>query len=107
MKVFNIRDCYYEEYKEFIIGSREIEKHSVYLVYGEVAKGESRTMAPDGHDEILLLLSGEVTIESNGMKISLKKEQALYMKPDETCTLNVLTDCRYVIAGTHTTPHDH
>lgn len=59
MKLFNIRELYKEKYKEYIVGSQELGKHSVYLVYGEVASGEKREMIPGGCDEILLLLSGE------------------------------------------------
>ena len=81
MKVFNIRDCYYEKYREFIIGSRELAKHSVYLVYGEVVTGESRVMSPDGHDEILFLISGEARLENSSGKEPLTKEQAVYDEP--------------------------
>ncbi len=64
-------------------------------------------LAPDGHDEILFLLSGEVMLENQDMKTPLKQEQAVYMNPDETFTLRALTECRYIIAGTHTIPHEH
>lgn len=107
MKLFNIRDFYQEKYKEYIIGSKEIEKHSVYLVYGEAPSNEIRRMAPDGHDEILFLLSGEAAIENKDTKAVLKKAQAVYMGPDEVFTFTTLMDCRYVIAGTHPLPHEH
>jgi len=79
MKLFNIRDFYQEKYKEYIIGSKEIEKHSVYLVYGEVPSNETRRMESDGHD----------------------------VGPDEAFSFTALMDCRYVIAGTHPVPHAH
>lgn len=107
MKRFNIRDLYQEKYREYIIGSKEIEKHSVYLVYGEVFRNETRRMEPNGHDEILFLLSGEAALENEDTKTVLKEEQAAYMSPDEAFTFTALMNCRYVIAGTHPVPHAH
>jgi mannose-6-phosphate isomerase-like protein (cupin superfamily) len=107
MKLFNIRDFYQEKYKEYIIGSKEIEKHSVYLVYGEVYPKEKRQMAPNGHDEILFLLSGEAELEGGGSKTPLEKGQAVYMNPDEAFVFTALTECRYVVAGAHAAPHSH
>ena len=107
MKLLNIRDLYREKYKEYIVGSDEIQKHSVYLVYGEVPGGEKREMAPNGHDEILLLLSGDAKLENKDTRILLKKEQAVYMNPDEAFTFTAMSDCKYIVAGTHTAPHEH
>ncbi len=107
MKLFNIRELYREKYKEYIVGSEELGKHSVYLVYGEALEGEKREMKPAGHDEILFLLSGEAALENEDVKISLEKEQAVYMSPEEAFTFTALSDCKYVVAGTHTKQHGH
>ncbi len=107
MKLFNIRDLYREKYKEYIVGSEEIGKHSVYLVYGEASRGEKREMVPNGHDEILFLLSGDAQLSNREVEISLEKEQAVYMSPDESFTFTAKSDCKYIVAGTHTTPHGH
>lgn len=107
MKLFNIRDQYKDKYKEYIIGSEDIHKHSVYFVYGEVSSGEKREMAPNGHDEILFLLSGDANLENKDNKILLKREQAVYMNPDEAFTFTAMSACKYIVAGTHTTPHAH
>jgi mannose-6-phosphate isomerase-like protein (cupin superfamily) len=107
VKLFNIRELYKEKYKEYIVGFEQIGKHSVYLVYGEVQKGEKREIAPQGHDEILFLLSGKAELENEDIKISLEEEQAVYISPDETFTFKAQTDCKYIVAGTHTTPHSH
>ncbi len=107
MKLFNIRDLYREKYREYIVGSEEIGKHSVYLVYGEASRGEKREMAPNGHDEILFLLSGDAELSNRDAEISLEKEQAVYMSPDESFTFTAKSDCKYIVAGTHTTPHGH
>ncbi len=107
MKLFNIRELYKEKYKEYIVGSEQTGKHSVYLVYGEVPKDEKREMAPQGHDEILFLLSGKAELENEDIKTSLEKEQAVFIGPDEAFTFTAQSDCKYIVAGTHTTPHSH
>ncbi len=107
MKIFNIKDCFQNDWEEYIIGSREIGKHSVYFVYGEVPRNERRKMgAPKGHDEIIYLLSGEVLIEKDGVETKFSKEQAVYMAND-TFTFIALKDCNYIVAGAHTMQHDH
>lgn len=107
MKTFNVRDLYNEKYKEYIVGSSATGKHSVYLVYGEAAKNEEREIAPAGHDEILFLLEGEATLENHGTCITIRKEEAVSFEPDESFNFVALTDCRYVVAGTHTAHHHH
>ncbi|MBI5018047.1 MAG: hypothetical protein HZB55_21485 [Deltaproteobacteria bacterium] len=107
MRIFDVRDHFNPKYGEYIIGSREIERHSVYLVVGEVAAGETRTLAPDGHDEILLLLSGEASLEGIEGTRSLAPQGAVYLEPQETATLRAITACRYVVAGAHAAHHDH
>jgi hypothetical protein len=48
------------------------------------------------------------TLEDKDIKITLKKEQAIYISQDEAFTFIALSDCKYVVAGTHTTtPHVH
>lgn len=107
MKIFTIRDFYQKEYQEYIIGSKEIERHSVYFVYGEAPANSVRKMgAPDGHEEILFLLSGEAVIESSGAISELVKEQAIFME-NEPFIFKALTECRYVVAGAHTKAHNH
>ncbi len=107
MKLFNIRELYKEKYREYIVGSADTGKHTVYLVYGEAAGDEKRNMAPDGHDEILFLLSGKALLENDGKSIQLRQEQAVSLEPHESFTFTALTDCRYIVAGTHVVPHEH
>jgi mannose-6-phosphate isomerase-like protein (cupin superfamily) len=111
MKTFDLRDYFNPTYQECIIGSKEICKHSVYLAYGELVEGESRTLAPEGHDEIFLLLSGEAEIHQGGRRLPLTPERAVYLDPEATHVVVALAYCRYVVAGAHaaphTTPHTH
>jgi mannose-6-phosphate isomerase-like protein (cupin superfamily) len=105
MQLFNLREHYSEKYQEFILGSAATGRHSVYLVYGELAKDASKAMAPDGHDEILLLLSGAAILEDGQQRITLQPEQAVAINPEESLTFTALEDCRYLVAGTHTSAH--
>lgn len=107
MQLFNLREHYNEQYQEYILGSVATGRHSVYLVYGELAGNATKAMAPDGHDEILLLLSGAASLENGKQRIELQPEQAVSIKPDEVFTFTALTDCRYLVAGTHTATHGH
>ena len=107
MKRFNIRELYNAKYREYILGSKETGKHSVYLVYGELPPNEIREMTPDGHDEILFLLSGDAILENAGAGLTLGQEQAVSMEPNESYMFRALSDCRYIVAGTHIVPHHH
>jgi mannose-6-phosphate isomerase-like protein (cupin superfamily) len=107
MKVYNIRNLYREKYQEYILGSAELGKHSVYLAYGEASCNEERTMTPEGHDEILFILEGKAELKSSTNATTIGKEQAVYLNPSESFTFTALTDCRYIIAGAHATPHEH
>ncbi len=107
MKKFNIRELYNEKYREYIVGSAATGKHGVYLVYGEAPANEKRDMTPSGHDEILYLIEGEAVLENGGTRITIRKEEAVSFDPEESFTFTALQDCRYVVAGTHTIPHEH
>lgn len=107
MQLFNLREHYSEKYQECILGSVATGRHSVYLVYGELARDASKAMAPDGHDEILLLLSGAAVLENSEQRIELKPEQAVSINPEEAFTFTALEDCRYLVAGTHLAAHAH
>lgn len=107
MKTFNIRDHFNPKYQEYIVGSQEIKKHSVYLVYGEIEKGGTRDLKPDGHDEILLLLSGEASLTNNGCVTKLCADGVIHLDPEETATIEALEDCKYVVAGAHAHHHHH
>ena len=107
VRKFRIREHYSEKYHEYIIGSTATGRHGVYLVYGEAAANEERQMAPDGHDEILLLLEGEALLLNSDTRIELAGEEAVYLDPHGVFTFVALRDCRYMVAGTHITPHEH
>jgi len=107
VKRFKVRELYNEKYREYIVGSSATGRHGVYLVYGEATANEEREMAPDGHDEILFLLEGEALLKSGGEQLAIAGEDAVALDPDGRYTFVARGDCRYVVAGTHITPHTH
>jgi len=107
VKKFKVREMFNAKYNEYIVGSSATGRHGVYLVYGEASANEEREMSPGGHDEILFLLEGEALLIIGGERIAVAKEDAVSFDPDGSYTFVAKKDCRYVIAGTHITPHEH
>ena len=107
MKKFKIREMFNAKYNEYIVGSAATGRHGVYLVYGEASANEEREMSPGGHDEILFLLEGEALLINGGERIPIAKEDAVSFDLDGSYTFVAQRDCRYVVAGTHITPHEH
>jgi len=107
VKKFKVREMFNAKYNEYIVGSSATGRHGVYLVYGEASAKEEREMSPGGHDEILFLLEGEALLINGGERIAVAKEDAVSFDPDGSYTFVAKQDCRYVVAGTHITPHEH
>ncbi len=107
MKKFHVREMFNPKYQEYIVGSAATGRHGVYLVYGEAAAEQEREMTPGGHDEILFLLEGEALLIHGGASIPVTREEAVSLDPDGSYTFVAQRDCRYVVAGTHITPHEH
>jgi len=107
VKKFNMREMFNPKYQEYIVGSSATGRHGVYLVFGEVPANQEREMVPGGHDEILFLMEGEALLVNGGKKMPIAKEEAVSFDPDESYTFVAQRDCRYVVAGTHITAHEH
>jgi mannose-6-phosphate isomerase-like protein (cupin superfamily) len=107
VRKFRVRELYNEKYREYIVGSSATGRHGVYLVYAEAAPLEERQMAPDGHDEILFLLEGEAVLKNGDAEVEIGSEEAVSLDPDSSYTFVARSNCRYVVAGTHITPHSH
>ena len=107
MKKFKMKEMYNAKYSEYIVGSSATGRHGVYLVYGEALANDEREMSPGGHDEILFLLEGDALLINGGTRIPIAKEEAVSFDPDESFTFVAQCDCRYVVAGTHITLHEH
>ena len=104
MKPLRVRDCFDQKFNEFIVGPRQTESRGAYLVYGEVEAGEKRKVAPGkGHEEILLVISGEGVLEGAGAGVRLSEGVALYMGEDYegTITCGRDGDLCYVASGGH------
>ena len=101
MEPLNLRDYYNGDYREFIVGEAVTGHHNIYLAYGEASAGERREMGSEGHEEILLVLAGEVLMENGKVRVRLEREQTVYLPADESWSLTALADSRYVVAGGH------
>lgn len=109
MKIFDIGGKVHDS-GEYILGSRETGSHACYLIYGILAPGESgRELKPgQGHEEIVLVLSGELTL-SGGRSGALKQGQALHMLGDDRflAANNGSSPVVYVVAGGHALQGHH
>ena len=106
-----IKKCKNSTNKEFYYGAllnREIK--DVYLGYGYLDPFKSRVFGPgEGHEEIIMVLNGELNMKYPKNEIILKKGDAYFLKEGLKITIENSTDEQvfYVIAGGHPTPHMH
>lgn len=107
MKVYDVKEHFDPDFGEYVLGSKQTGRNTVYLVLGELAAGESRPMDANGHEELLLLAAGRADLEFGGRRQQLRAEQAVHVLPQDRFVLHALTDCRYVVAGGHPEPHGH
>ena len=104
MKPLRVRDCFDVKFNEYIVGPRQTESRGAYLVYGEVEAGEERRVAPGkGHEEILMVLSGEGLLEDASGGVRLAEGTALYLGEgfEGTITAGREGKLRYVASGGH------
>ena len=102
-KIFTLREHIYRE-GEYLIGSEATGSHACYLIYGVLKRGDRRTITPGkGHEEILAVIEGLITVNENGEEYSLSKGQAVHLKDEETITISVDESqfAIYVLAGGH------
>lgn len=102
MKKIFIKDYLFRP-GEYIIGAEAIQTHACYLLYGILKEGEERELTPgDGHEEIYLVIEGEVGLESEDGSERLTKGEAVYLKGDESARIKALSGLViYVAAGGH------
>lgn len=104
MKPLRVRDCFDGKFNEYIVGPGQTGSRGTYLVYGEVAAGEERKVAPGkGHEEILLVISGDGVLEGAAGELLLAEGIALYLGEDfeGTITAGSGGELRYVASGGH------
>jgi ethanolamine utilization protein EutQ (cupin superfamily) len=110
---FNLKDrCIDCGKKEFYYGAKlNKDIKDVYLGMGFLESSEKNRKIGPGrrHEEILLLLNGEISVISKKEEITLKEGDVYFMPDGQKIRLNNLTDqkCYFVVAGGHTKHHRH
>ena len=102
MKHFTIKD--HPRDGEFIVGPTVIGSRTTYLVYNEVAPGQTVPLrAGHGHEEIFLVVSGSGRLNLGGEEALLAAGQGAYLGegPDGTVTAAGGEALHYVCAGGH------
>ena len=102
MKSFTIKD--HSRDGEFIVGPTVVGSRTTYLVYNEVAQGQTVPLrAGQGHEEIFLVVAGSGMLNLGGEDLLLAAGQGAYLGegPDGTVTAVGTESLRYVCAGGH------
>jgi hypothetical protein len=90
---------------EYVLGMKDLHTHACYLIYGELGPGEQgRKVCPgEGHEEILLAVSGELQLSGDRINGSLAEGEAIHLREEDNCLLAnpAATRARYILAGGH------
>jgi hypothetical protein len=105
MSKYPLRRLAQEAGGEYVLGMKDLHTHACYLIYGELGPGEQgRKICPgDGHEEILLAVSGELRLHRDGIPDVLAEGEAVHLKEAENFLISnpAATVARYVLAGGH------
>lgn len=110
-QVYDLAGRVLREGGETVLGLKDLGTHACYLLYGVLSPGEEpRLLRPGpGHEEIVLVISGQVRLTGPEGSMTLQPGQAIYLKGEES--LQAVTtgpgEARYVAAGGHSAEHDH
>ncbi len=109
-RLFNLRTLSIEAGGEYVLGLRDLDTHACYMIYGTVLPGAApRLIKPgDGHEEIILCVSGEFTVTGH-FSGTLKEGEAFHIREEAECYLSNPTTnpAVYVAAGGHSETGHH
>ncbi|MCX7988697.1 MAG: hypothetical protein N2647_04575 [Thermodesulfovibrio sp.] len=96
---------------EFIIGSELTNSHACYMIYGVLRPAEKQRLIKPGkgHEEIVLILKGEVKVTGIWEGI-IKEGESFHIVEEESVFFENLStsDTIYLIAGGHSEKgHSH
>ncbi len=104
-KIHDMRELVKKEGGEYVLGLADLGTHACYLIYGELKPGEAgRKLCPgEGHEEILMVVSGELLLEGGGLDGTVSEGNAVHLVGVQACTASNPGDARavYVMAGGH------
>lgn len=110
-EVYDLEGRVRREGGETILGLKDLDTHACYLIYGVLDPGgPARILKPgDGHEEIILAMSGTIRLKGGGSEVLLRPGQAVYLKGVETweAVCEGEFEARYVAAGGHTPGQEH
>lgn len=94
---------------ETVLGAKDLGTHNCYLIYGEIKPSdEPRLLKPGrGHEEIICVVSGEMTVSTDEGGEIVRAGEAFYLKDEESLVATASTLCVYVAAGGHTAEGGH
>jgi len=111
LKVYDVAGRAPREGGETVLGLKDLGTHACYLLYGVLNPGEEpRILKPgDGHEEIILAISGAIKISGPQGELILQPGQAIYLIGAESheATAAGPGEARYVAAGGHSAGHEH
>ncbi len=105
LKVHKVKQLCHENNGEYVLGLKDLNTHACYLIYGELKPGEKERKAcpGDGHEEILVAVSGKIRIVGDKIDLTLMEGEAVHMREEETYMLENNGDITavYIMAGGH------
>ncbi|RJX29227.1 MAG: hypothetical protein C4525_14720 [Desulfarculus sp.] len=110
-QIFDLVGRALREGGETVLGLKELGTHACYLIYGVLEPGgEPRVLKPgDGHEEIVLAVSGTIQVQGPEGSLTLQPGQAIYLQGAETWQAIAAgpAEARYVAAGGHSPGQEH
>ena len=110
--IFNLKEkCLESPKKEYFYGNiinKSIQ--NIYLGLAYLEPIEMKKFTPGkGHEEIIYLIEGNLTVNMNNEDFQLKEGESIYIPSDCVITITNPTNKRiyFVIAGGHTESHAH
>ncbi|NHI92396.1 MAG: cupin domain-containing protein [Candidatus Lokiarchaeota archaeon] len=112
LKINIIEECEKSKNKEFYYGALINKKiEDVYIGYGYLEPKERRdNFGPGkGHEEIILLLNGEMMMCFQDEDVMMKKGDSVHIPSGLKVEIENLTNNKleFVVAGGHTVQHVH
>ncbi len=111
LKIYDLAGRAPREGGETVLGLKDLGTHACYMLYGVLNPGdEPRIFKPgEGHEEIILAVSGTIQVSGPEGSLTLQPGQAIYLQG--AVSYEAFTDgpleARYVAAGGHTPGQDH
>ena len=111
MNIYNVLELALKNGGEYVLGSSELHTHACYFIYGTLKPDEKGKLIKPGkgHEEIVCIMQGEVSLRGDKETVSVKQGQAFHLKGNEAYFMdnNGQEEVIYVIAGGHSERHSH